>query len=198
LPSDLLQRRPDILQAEQTMVSANAEIGVAIANFFPTVGLSALYGSEASTTGNLFKNDFSVWNIVGNVSGPLFQRGRLLEQYEEQKAFWDEMIAQYQATIIQAFREVSDALAAEAAPDACQTGGDHGRENLGESSGDRGDLHTVAVAYVPQPKIRVPIAGSRSSYLDRSSRVPACVHRHDGQFGLVVASDSDHLELAFR
>jgi multidrug efflux system outer membrane protein len=114
LPSDLLQRRPDILQAEQTMVSANAEIGVAIANFFPTVGLSALYGNEASAIGNLFKNGFSVWNIVGNVSGPIFQGGRLLEQYEAQRALWDEMIAQYQAAIIQAFREVSDALAAEA------------------------------------------------------------------------------------
>ena len=73
LPSDLLQRRPDILQAEETMINANAEIGVAIANFFPTIGLTALYGGEASTIGNIFKNGFSVWNIVGNVSGPLFQ-----------------------------------------------------------------------------------------------------------------------------
>jgi outer membrane protein, multidrug efflux system len=113
LPSDLLQRRPDILQAEETMINANAEIGVAIANFFPTIGLTALYGGEASTIGNVFKNGFSVWNIVGNVSGPLFQGGKLLEQYEAQKAFWDEMIAQYQETVIQAFREVSDALTAE-------------------------------------------------------------------------------------
>ena len=51
---------------------------------------------------------------MGNVSGPIFQGGRLLEQYEAQRALWDEMIAQYQAAIIQAFREVSDALAAEA------------------------------------------------------------------------------------
>jgi len=114
LPSDLLQRRPDILQAEETMINANAEIGVAIANFFPTIGLSALYGNEASTIGNLFKNGFSVWNVVGNVGGPLFQGGKLLEQYEAQKAFWDEMIAQYRETIVQAFREVSDALAAQA------------------------------------------------------------------------------------
>lgn len=113
LPSDLLQRRPDILQAEETMINANAEIGVAVANFFPTIGLTALYGSEASSIGNLFKNGFSVWNIVGNASGPIFQGGRLLEQYEAQKAFWDEMIAQYQETVIQAFREVSDALTAE-------------------------------------------------------------------------------------
>jgi outer membrane protein, multidrug efflux system len=113
LPSDLLERRPDILQAEETMINANAEIGVAIANFFPTIGLSALYGNEASSIGKLFKNGFSVWNVVGNVSGPLFQGGRLLEQYEAQKAFWDEMLTQYQETIVQAFREVSDALTAQ-------------------------------------------------------------------------------------
>jgi multidrug efflux system outer membrane protein len=113
MPSDLLERRPDILQQEATMMNANAQIGVAVANFFPTVGLSALYGNEASAIGNLFKNGFSVWNIVGNVSGPIFQGGRLYEQYENQKAFWDEMISQYQATIVEAFREVSDALTAE-------------------------------------------------------------------------------------
>jgi len=113
LPAALLERRPDILGAEENMISANAEIGVAIANFFPTFGLSSLYGSEASTASNLFKQGFSVWNIVGNASGPIFQGGRLLEQYEEQKAFWDETVSQYQATIVHAFREVSDALIAE-------------------------------------------------------------------------------------
>jgi len=113
LPSDLLERRPDVLGAEQTMISANAEIGVAIANFFPTFGLTALYGGEAGTIGNTFKQGFSIWNIIGSASGPIFQGGRLLEQYEDQKAFWDQTISQYQATIVQAFREVSDALVAE-------------------------------------------------------------------------------------
>jgi multidrug efflux system outer membrane protein len=113
LPSNLLERRPDILGAEQKMISANAEIGVAVANFFPTFGLTALYGGEASTIENTFKQGFSVWNIVGTASGPIFQGGRLIEQYEAQKAFWDETISQYQATIIQAFREVSDALFAQ-------------------------------------------------------------------------------------
>ncbi|HKE12553.1 MAG TPA: efflux transporter outer membrane subunit [Myxococcota bacterium] len=113
LPSDLLERRPDILGAEESMISANAQIGVAIANFFPTFGLSALYGGESGTIGNVFKQGFSVWNVVGNASGPIFQGGRLYEQYEEQKAFWDETISQYQSLIVQAFREVSDALVAE-------------------------------------------------------------------------------------
>jgi multidrug efflux system outer membrane protein len=113
LTSDLLRRRPDIRQAEQTMIAANAEIGVAIANFFPTIGLSALYGNSSDKIANVFKNGFSVWNVIGNVSGPLFQGGRLLEQYYEQQAFWDATIAQYRATAVQAFREVADALAAE-------------------------------------------------------------------------------------
>jgi len=95
------------------MINANAEVGVAVANFFPTVGLSALYGNAGSKIGNVFKNGASVWNIAANVSGPLFQGGRLIESYYAQKAFWDETIAQYSATIVEAFREVADALVAE-------------------------------------------------------------------------------------
>ncbi len=84
------------------------------ANFFPTIGLSAMYGNAGSKIGNVFRNGASVWNIAANVSGPLFQGGRLIEAYRAQKAFWDETIAEYRATIVEAFREVADALAAEA------------------------------------------------------------------------------------
>jgi len=113
LTTDLLRRRPDIRQAEQNMMAANAEIGVAVANFFPTIGLSAMYGNAGSKIENVFKNGASVWNIAANVSGPLFQGGRLYESYRAQQAFWDQTIAQYRATIVEAFREVADALAAE-------------------------------------------------------------------------------------
>ena len=95
------------------MVSANAEIGVAVANFFPRIGLSALYGGESDDINNVLKNNFSIWNIVGSVSGPIFQGGRLIEQYRGRQAFWDETIAAYRGTIVQALREVSDALAAQ-------------------------------------------------------------------------------------
>jgi outer membrane protein, multidrug efflux system len=114
LTTALLKRRPDIRQAEENMINANAEIGVAVANFFPTVGLSALYGNAGSKIDNVFKNGASVWNIAANVSGPVFQGGRLIESYRAQQAFWDETIAQYRATIVEAFREVADALVAEA------------------------------------------------------------------------------------
>jgi multidrug efflux system outer membrane protein len=113
LTTHLLKRRPDIRQAEQSMISANAEIGVAVANFFPTIGLSALYGGESQRIGNMLKTNFSVWNIAGNITGPLFQGGRLYQTYRAQKAYWDETVAQYQSTIVYAFRDVSDALVAE-------------------------------------------------------------------------------------
>jgi multidrug efflux system outer membrane protein len=113
LTSDLLQRRPDIVRAEHDMMSANAEIGVAVANFFPRIGLTALYGGESDDINNVLKNNFSIWNIAGSVSGPIFQGGRLIEQYRGRQAFWDETIAAYRGTIVQALREVSDALAAQ-------------------------------------------------------------------------------------
>src|SRR6266850_7707968 len=86
LTTALLQRRPDIRQAEQGMIDANAEIGVAVANFFPTVGLSALYGGESPKIGNIVKNSASIWNIAANVSGPIFQGGKLIQSYRGQKA----------------------------------------------------------------------------------------------------------------
>ena len=114
LTTALLRRRPDIRQAEQTMITANAEVGVAVANFFPTVGLSAMYGNAGAKIANVFKDGASIWNIAANVSGPIFQGGRLLESYRAQQAFWDQTIADYRGTIVQAFSDVADALVAEA------------------------------------------------------------------------------------
>jgi len=113
LTTDLLERRPDIRSAEQSMIGANAQIGVAVANFFPRIGLSALYGSQAPHIGDVVKNSFSIWNVIGNAAGPIFQGGQLLETYRAQQAFWDETIAQYKQMILTALREVSDALIAQ-------------------------------------------------------------------------------------
>jgi len=113
LTTDLLQRRPDIMQAEQTMVGANAEIGVAVANFFPRIGITALYGGQSPNIGDVFDSNFSIWNIAGGFAGPLFQGGRLIESYYAQQAFWNQTIAQYKQTVLVAFQEVSDSLIAE-------------------------------------------------------------------------------------
>lgn len=111
--TDLMQRRPDILQAEQNMIAANANIGVAIANFFPVIGLSALYGGQSPNIGDVFNENFSIWNIAAGLVGPIFQGGRLIETYHAQQAYWDGSIAQYKQTILVSFREVSDALIAQ-------------------------------------------------------------------------------------
>src|SRR5215469_14316871 len=125
LTTDLLQRRPDIMQAEQTMIGANAEIGVAVANFFPRVGLSALYGGQSPNIGDVVNENFSIWNIAAGVAGPIFQGGRILETYHAQQAFWDGTIAQYKQTILVAFREVSDALIAQQTLIAQRTAQEH-------------------------------------------------------------------------
>jgi len=113
LTSDLLQRRPDIMQAEQGMIGANAEIGVAVANYFPRIGLSALYGGQGVKVEDLFKSDFSIWSIAAGLTGPIFQGGRLRANVKAQEAFWDESISQYKKTVTVAFRETSDALIAQ-------------------------------------------------------------------------------------
>ncbi len=108
----LLKRRPDILAAEQTMVNANAEIGVALANFYPTIGLSALAGGEGVTFGRGVQG-FGVWSAALNAAGPIFTGGRLQAVYHERQAFWDETVAAYRKTVLNAFQETSDALIAQ-------------------------------------------------------------------------------------
>jgi multidrug efflux system outer membrane protein len=108
----LLQRRPDILAAEQKMIQANADIGVAIANYFPRIGLSALGGGiDAYIDGNW--EGFGTWRAAIGASGPIFTGGRLKAIEQNRRAFWDEAIAQYQKTVIRAFQETSDALVAQ-------------------------------------------------------------------------------------
>lgn len=113
LPSALLERRPDILEAEHSIASANAQVGVAIANFFPRIGLTALYGGQSTELSDIAKGNFSIWNVAGNAAGPIFQGFSLLEQYRAQKAGWEETKAQYEQTVITAFAEVSNTLTAE-------------------------------------------------------------------------------------
>ncbi|MBC6980353.1 efflux transporter outer membrane subunit [Caulobacter sp. 17J80-11] len=110
--SEVLQRRPDILRAEQEMIRANAEIGVAVANYFPRVGLSALLGGDiVHFEGDT--NSFGLWNLALNAAGPIFTSGRLEEAYNLRRAFWDQSVAEYRKTVLTAFQETSDALAAQ-------------------------------------------------------------------------------------
>jgi multidrug efflux system outer membrane protein len=110
LPSQLLERRPDVLQAEQAVVAANATVGVTVANFFPRIGLTSFYGEQSDEIENLVKGGGSIWAIAGQATGPIFQGGRLLGGYRAARAAWEEAIALYERTALDAFREVSDTL----------------------------------------------------------------------------------------
>jgi multidrug efflux system outer membrane protein len=108
LPSTLLDRRPDIQQAEQLIVAANAEIGVAKAAYFPQISLTASGGVASSALATIFTN--GAWAVAGGALQPIFNAGRTKSQVALAKARTEEAALVYQATIQQAFREVSDAL----------------------------------------------------------------------------------------
>jgi multidrug efflux system outer membrane protein len=110
LPSVLLERRPDILSAEQQLRSANAQIGVATANYFPRIGLTALFGRASSPLDLLSSGQATVWSIAGNLAGPIYQGGLLRAQKRQSVAFWEEAKLQYEQTAQVAFQDVSNAL----------------------------------------------------------------------------------------
>ena len=112
LPADLLRRRPDVLQAEDAILAANAQVGVAIADFFPRIGLTALYGNQSSDLDDIVHSGSNVWSIAAALSGPLFQSGRIYYGYKFDKAAWEESLAVYQQTVLNALAEVSSTLVA--------------------------------------------------------------------------------------
>ena len=114
LPSDLLLRRPDLFQAEQQLVAANARIGVARAAFFPRISLTGYFGSEAASLSDLFTGPAGIWRIAGGLAQPIFQGGRLFAETDAAEARQRQAVAQYQKTIQNAFREVRDALNTQA------------------------------------------------------------------------------------
>ena len=110
LPSALLERRPDIRQAEQLLVAANAEVGAAKADFFPRLSLTGLLGQVSPELGSLFESRNRTWSIGGGLLGPLFQGGRIKHGYEAARARWEQASISYEATTANAFGEVSRAL----------------------------------------------------------------------------------------
>ncbi|CAD0318487.1 efflux transporter outer membrane subunit [Xanthomonas hortorum] len=111
LPSQLLQRRPDILEAERNLRAANANIGAARAAFFPSISLTASQGSSTSSLSNLFDSGTRAWSFVPTLTLPIFNAGRNRANLDMAKANRAIEVAQYEKAIQSAFREVSDALA---------------------------------------------------------------------------------------
>ena len=112
LPSALLERRPDIREAEENLVAANAQIGVARAAYFPQISLTGTAGYESAALTNLFTGPAGIWTLVGSVSQPIFQGGRLKSNVRLAEAQHEQLLLTYQQTIQGAFRDVSNALIA--------------------------------------------------------------------------------------
>lgn len=112
LPSALVRQRPDVLQAEADLHTASAQVGVATANLFPQISLSATAGGTSTVFNQLLKNGNSFWSVGGNLSQTLFQGGMLLHQRRAAIAALDAAGANYRAVVLAAFQNVADALTA--------------------------------------------------------------------------------------
>jgi len=110
VPSELLERRPDIAQAERTLAAANARIGVAKAAFFPSIGLTAFAGVNSSDLSNLLAWNSREWAVGPAVSLPLFKGGANMAGYQQAKAAYAEALANYRQQVLVGFQEVEDGL----------------------------------------------------------------------------------------
>lgn len=110
LPSSLLEARPDIRQAEEKLVAANARIGVAKAAYFPSIGLTGVYGSESMALSSLFTGPAGIWSAAIGLAMPIFDAGRTEARVDQATALQQESLANYRKTVQTAFREVSDAI----------------------------------------------------------------------------------------
>jgi len=110
LPSDLLLRRPDVVQAEQRLIATNARIGQARAALFPRIVLTGMLGSESAALGDLLSGPARIWSLAFALAQPIFQGGRLFAEIEVVQAREQQALAQYQKTLQDAFREVRQAL----------------------------------------------------------------------------------------
>ncbi len=110
LPSDILEQRPDIKQAEQTLIAANAQIGVARALYFPTISLTGNYGWASTNLSNLFSGPSGAWNWAAGFSAPVFTGGSVYGQNLAADAIQQQALFSYQKAIQNAFRDVENAL----------------------------------------------------------------------------------------
>ncbi len=113
LPSDLLANRPDIRQAEQELVAANARIGVARSSYFPTISLTGFFGSSSTELSSLFSGPARTWSWATPLTAPIFTGGAIRGQVQAAEAVREQSLIKYQQTIQAAFREVEDALSAQ-------------------------------------------------------------------------------------
>ncbi len=114
LPSELLEQRPDILQSEQLLVAANAQIGAAKAQYFPTISLTGALGSASTDLSDLFTGPAGTWNYGGGITGPIFAGGAIRGQVAQAEAARKAAVASYQRSVRNAFADVDNALVSHA------------------------------------------------------------------------------------
>jgi len=112
LPSSLLERRPDLLQAEQALIAANAQIGAAKALYFPSISLTGAFGDSSTNLSNLFKGSSRAWNYGGQIVGPIFSFGAVSGQVAQSEAGQRAALASYELAVQSAFADVNNALVA--------------------------------------------------------------------------------------
>lgn len=110
ISSSILTKRPDVIQAESTLIASNAKIGEVRAMFFPSISLTNAFGFESKSLADLFSNRSTLWNFSGNITTPIFTGGRLSAMDDMAKANYKKMLAAYEKTAQNAFRESLDAI----------------------------------------------------------------------------------------
>jgi outer membrane protein, multidrug efflux system len=110
LPSQLLERRPDLAQAEQNLIAANAQIGAAKALYFPTISLTGALGTGSSDLLNLFQGPARMWSYAGSFTGPIFTAGAIAGQVKQAEAAQKAALLSYENAVQSAFRDVENAL----------------------------------------------------------------------------------------
>jgi multidrug efflux system outer membrane protein len=110
LPSDLLARRPDIQQAEQALIAANARIGVAKGQYFPSISLTGFFGSASTELSDLFSGPAKAWSYAGSLAGPIFTAGKIKGTVKAAQAVQQQALFGYEQAVQNGFREFEDAL----------------------------------------------------------------------------------------
>jgi outer membrane protein, multidrug efflux system len=110
LPAQLVERRPDLLQAEQNLIAANAQIGAAKALYFPSISLTGALGLQSSELSNLFQGSSRLWNYTGSFTGPIFTAGSISGQVKQAEAAQQASLLTYRNAILNAFNDVDNAL----------------------------------------------------------------------------------------
>ena len=150
LPSELLERRPDIRQAEAELIAANARVGVAKAQFFPQISLTSLGGSASNQLNSLFEGKNAYWYAASSLSQPIFAGGRISSNYKYSQAQQQEMVVRYQKAIQNAFRDVSNSLV-----------------TYRETQNRRDEENQVVVSAADAVRLaRLRYAGGNTSYLE--------------------------------